>query len=163
MNPPTLTFMTNADDQRSLKTERLGEVLGRVVWRLTTQRNSGSAFNGSSQDDERGATAGRYAPTVAGGRRGVATDQGENVGEAAVSVTSTDSEPGPSIGDRAFLYGETARHTPRGGLTGRASHFPAAQTKFNAAHVGVRRAAETAKGRLTPMPAVSAASPRLSW
>ena len=66
MNPPTLTFMTNADDQRSRKTERLGEVLRRVAARLATQRNSGSAFKGSSQDDERGAAAGTYTPTAAG-------------------------------------------------------------------------------------------------
>lgn len=75
MNPPTLTFMTNADDQRSRKTERLGEVLGRVVWRLTTQRNSGSAFNGSSHS-EKGAAAGTYTPAAACDRRGVATGHG---------------------------------------------------------------------------------------
>lgn len=76
MNPPTLTFMTNADDQRSLKTERLGEVLGRVVWRLTTQRNSGSACYGSSHDDERGAATGTYTP-AATGERGHARGRGD--------------------------------------------------------------------------------------
>lgn len=40
MQPPTPAFMTNADGPRSCKTERLGEVLRRVVWRLSTQRNS---------------------------------------------------------------------------------------------------------------------------
>jgi len=68
MNPPTLTFMTNADDQRSRKTERLGEVLRRVAARLATQRNSGSAFNGSSQNGEWDAAAGTYTPTAAGKR-----------------------------------------------------------------------------------------------
>lgn len=59
-------FMTNAQDQRSCRAERLGEVLGRVVWRLTTQSNSGSAFNGGSQDDERGAATGTDTPAAAG-------------------------------------------------------------------------------------------------
>lgn len=112
MNPPTLTFMTNADDQRSRKTERLGEVLRRVAARLATQRNSGSAFNGSSQDDEKGAATGGYAPAAADwtGRGGDRSSGGERI-------------------------------------------------QF-AAHVGVRRAAETAKGP-TPSYAVSAAP--LSW
>src|SRR5262245_16517781 len=35
--------MTDADHQRSCRTERLGEVLGRVLARLTVQRNSGAA------------------------------------------------------------------------------------------------------------------------
>lgn len=58
--------MTNADDQRSRKTERLGEVLRRVAARLATQRNSGSAFNGSGQDGDRGAATSTYTLAAAG-------------------------------------------------------------------------------------------------